>query len=271
VPLNIFLAWDLQQVFALERWKKNHKGDADAWFDVLGQMEMLNSLGTLAFNHPHWSFPELQEFDPLFEGKELRHPLIPPQKSVANDFSIRGKGRVAIVTGSNMAGKSTFLRTVGVNMVLACAGAPVCARGLRMTPMQVMSSMRIMDNLEESTSTFYAELKKLGAIIEAVKQKRPVFILLDEMLRGTNSQDRQTGSMALVRQLIREQAIGIVATHDLGLAAMEKEFPGAVTNHHFDVQVSEGEMYFDYTLKSGVCTSMNASLLMRKIGISLDA
>jgi len=270
VPLNIFLGWDIWQAFALERWKENHTADTDHWFNTLAEFEMLNSFSTLSFNHPAWSFPELVGEEPLFEGIGLNHPLIPPTTSVANDFSLRGKGRVAVITGSNMAGKSTFLRTVGVNMVLACAGAPVCARKLRIYPMQIMSSMRIMDNLEENTSTFYAELKKLGAIIEAVRQQKPVFILLDEILRGTNSQDRQTGSMALVRQLIREQAIGIVATHDLGLAAMEKEYPDSVSNHHFDVQVSDGEMYFDYTLKSGVCTSMNASLLMRKIGISLD-
>jgi DNA mismatch repair ATPase MutS len=196
--------------------------------------------------------------------------LIDPARSVSNDFSTQGKAQVTLVTGSNMAGKSTFLRSVGVNMVLAFMGAPVCAGAMRVSPFRVMTSMRIKDNLEESTSTFYAELKKLKSIIDAVNAHEPVFILLDEILRGTNSRDRQTGAIALVRQLIRQQATGIIATHDLELAALEMEYPGSLHNCHFDVQVTGTEMYFDYTLKPGICQSMNASLLMQKIGIEIS-
>ena len=174
-----------------------------------------------------------------------------------------------LVTGSNMAGKSTYLRSVGVNVVLAMAGSVVFAKAFRLSPVKLISSMRIADNLEESTSTFYAELKKLKAVIEKVNAGEKVFILLDEILRGTNSLDRHTGSEALIRQLIRQQAAGIIATHDLALAEIKNEFPQNILNYHFDVQVNHDELYFDYKLKEGVCTSLNASILMKKIGIEL--
>jgi DNA mismatch repair ATPase MutS len=168
-----------------------------------------------------------------------------------------------------MAGKSTFLRAVGINQVLAMAGAPVFASQLTASNMRIMSSMRIADNLEENTSTFYAELSKLKAIIDAVNANEPVFLLLDEILRGTNSQDRQTGSKALIRQLVAKQAVALLATHDLALTELEKEYPSALENYHFDVNVENEELFFDYKLKTGICTSMNASILMKKIGIEI--
>ena len=174
-----------------------------------------------------------------------------------------------LVTGSNMAGKSTYLRSIGVNAVLAMAGAPVCASYFSLSPVQIISSMRIADNLEESTSTFYAELKKLKTIIDKVNNKEKVFILLDEILRGTNSLDRHTGSAALIKQLIKHNAACIIATHDVELAKMKDEYPENILNYHFDVQVSNDELYFDYQLKEGICTSLNASILMKKIGIEL--
>ena len=174
-----------------------------------------------------------------------------------------------LVTGSNMAGKSTYLRSIGVNTVLAMAGGPVCAVTFTISPVQLLSSMRISDNLEESTSTFYAELKKLKAIIDKVNAGEKVFILLDEILRGTNSLDRHTGSAALIKQLIQHKATAVIATHDLGLADIINTFPENILNFHFDVQVNNEELYFDYKLKTGVCTSLNASILMKKIGIEL--
>jgi DNA mismatch repair ATPase MutS len=168
-----------------------------------------------------------------------------------------------------MAGKSTFLRSVGVNIVLAMTGSPVCAGTFTVSNMKVISSMRVNDNLEENTSTFYAELKKLKEVIEAVNRNEKVFLLLDEILRGTNSADRHTGSKALIKQLIHHNAVGLIATHDLELAKLADEFPLKLHNYHFDVQVAGDELYFDYKLKKGVCTSMNASLLMKKIGIEL--
>ncbi|RXK57731.1 hypothetical protein ESA94_19600 [Lacibacter luteus] len=269
IPLNVFLLWDLQLVLQLEAWKRKNNQQINHWFTALAQLETLCSLGTLAFNHPHWNFPVLQTNEPVFDAVQLGHPLIDAQKNVLNDFTTKGKEQINLITGSNMAGKSTFLRSVGVNMVLACMGAPVCAQQLTVSPLKVMSSMRIKDNLEENTSTFYAELKKLKQIIDAVNNNEAVFILLDEILRGTNSNDRHTGSKALIKQLLLHKATGILATHDLELANLANEYPATVHNYHFDVQVNADELYFDYKIKRGVCQSMNASILMKKIGIEL--
>lgn len=269
LPLNTFFFWDLQQAFALEKWKANNKNNIGNWFDALAAMECLSSVATLSFNHPHWVFPSFSNDAGVFIAEELGHPLLPEDKMIPSSFFTSGTGQMNLITGSNMAGKSTFLRSVGVNIVLAMMGAPVCARSLTLSPMKVMSSMRVNDNLEESTSTFYAELKKLKEIIETVNRNEKVFLLLDEILRGTNSADRHAGSKALIQQLIHHQAAGLIATHDLELAKLVNEFPDQVHNYHFDVQVANDELYFDYKLKKGVCQSMNASLLMKKIGIEL--
>lgn len=269
IPLDILLQWDLQQAVALEKWKlANHKKVLD-WFTTLGEFEAISSFATLSFNHPTWSFPVLSEEHFFIEGKEVGHPLIQVDKCVTNPVKIEHNGQLMLVTGSNMAGKSTYLRSIGVNIVLAMAGAPVCARYFCVSPVQVISSMRIADNLEENTSTFYAELKKLKTIIEKVNRNEKVFILLDEILRGTNSLDRHTGSAALIKQLIKHHAACIIATHDIELTKLKVEFPENILNYHFDVQVSNDELYFDYQLKAGICTSLNASILMKKIGIEL--
>ena len=268
-PLNLLLLWNLQQALDLEKWKKEHTTDVKSWFDTLGDFEALNSLSVIHFNNPDWCFPVLHDTHFFIKAKELGHPLIPEIKRVNNYIDIENKGKIMLVTGSNMAGKSTYLRSIGVNTVLAMAGAPVCASSFTISPVQLISSMRIADNLEESTSTFYAELKKLKAIIDKVNAGEKVFILLDEILRGTNSLDRHTGSEALIKQLIRHEAAAIIATHDLGLAAINKTYPDNILNYHFDVQVNNEELFFDYKLKPGVCTSLNASILMKKIGIEL--
>ena len=269
IPLNAFLLWDLWQMHGLNQWRERNREGVEQWMQTLATMEALGSLALLHFNRPEWCFPEIDPEHFVFGATALGHPLIPKKKRVANDFGARGTGRLELVTGSNMAGKSTFLRTVGVNMVLGAAGAPVCAEWCRLSPVLVVSSMRIADNLEDSTSTFYAELKKLRSIIDRVKRRETVFILLDEILRGTNSRDRLAGSQALVRQLIRDGAVGIVATHDLELAQMERELPGCVRNYHFDVQFEGDKLSFDYKLRTGVCTTRNAEVLMRQIGIEM--
>ncbi|MES1220091.1 MAG: MutS family DNA mismatch repair protein [Bacteroidota bacterium] len=269
IPLNTLLFWDLQQAFALEYWKESHKEKAEKWFSSLGKMEAFSSIANVAFNHPSWVFPVISNEPGLLAGEEIGHPLIDQSKRVTSSFATTGLKQLALITGSNMAGKSTFLRSIGVNIVLAMMGAPVCAKSFTLYPTKVMSSMRIADNLEESTSTFYAELKKLKSIIEAVNRNDRIFILLDEILRGTNSLDRYTGSKALIKQLIHHQATGMIATHDLELAKLSEEFPANIHNYHFDVQVSNDELFFDYKLKDGVCQSMNASILMKKIGIEL--
>lgn len=269
IPLSAFLCWDLHQALALEKWKQQHRHATEDWFAALAELEALASTGILTFNHPAWCFPQFSQDDATLEVLNMGHPLIPESKRVCSSFHTSGKGTINLITGSNMAGKSTFLRSTGINIVLALAGAPVCAEQMTLSPFRVMSSMRISDNLEESTSTFYAELKKLKAIIEAVDRKEPVFLLLDEILRGTNSTDRHTGSGALIRQLIAEKAAGMVATHDLELAALSTAYPDNIRNYHFDIQIDGEELYFDYKLKEGVCKSMNASLLMKKIGIRM--
>ncbi len=268
-PLNLLLLWNLQQVLDLEKWKLQYASAVENWFIALGKIEASNSFAAIHFNNPAWNFPELVEKHFFMEATELGHPLIPKEKRVNNFIKIDRSGELMLVTGSNMAGKSTYLRSVGVNVVLAMAGAPVCAARMKLSPVQLISSMRIADNLEESTSTFYAELKKLKTVIDKVNNGEKVFILLDEILRGTNSLDRHTGSVALIKQLIKQQAVGIIATHDLALAELQKEYPGNILNYHFDAQVNKEELYFDYKLKPGVCTSLNASILMKKIGIEL--
>lgn len=269
IPLNAFLLWDLQQILLLEKWKQVNNEEVPKWYESLAAFESLSAFGNLSFNHPRWCFPKLTETRGTFAAEEMGHPLIPADKIVNNTFSATGIGKMNLITGSNMAGKSTFLRSIGVNTVLAMMGAPVCAVKMELHPVKIISTMRVNDNLEESTSTFYAELKKLKIIIEAVNTGENVFLLLDEILRGTNSLDRHTGSEALIKQLIKNNAVGLLATHDLKLAELINQYPDNITNYHFDVQVNNEELYFDYKLKRGICQSMNATLLMKKIGIDL--
>ena len=269
IPLNTFFFWDLQQVLILENWKKENKEHVGDWFHSLAEIESLSSLANLSFNHTDWIFPTISNQHGIIIAESLGHPLIPKENLVTNSFSTEGNDGLNLITGSNMAGKSTFLRSVGVNIVLAMMGSAVCAESFTVSNMKVISSMRVNDNLEENTSTFYAELKKLKEVIEAVYRNEKVFLLLDEILRGTNSADRHTGSKALIKQLIHHNAVGLIATHDLELAKLADEFPTKLHNYHFDAQVAGDELYFDYKLKRGICTSMNASLLMKKIGIEL--
>ena len=269
VPLNLLFLWNLQQCLELEKWKKNHDADVNHWFNNLGIFEALGSFGIVYFNNPSWTFPVLKEDHFFIEATNMGHPLIKEDRRVNNAIRIEKKASIMLVTGSNMAGKSTYLRSVGINVILAMAGAPVCATKFALSPVQLISSMRIADNLEESTSTFYAELKKLKTVIDKVNNREHVFILLDEILRGTNSLDRHAGSEALIKQLVKKEAAAIIATHDVALASLENTYPQNIHNFHFDVTVNNEELYFDYELKPGVCTSMNASILMKKIGIEI--
>lgn len=269
IPLNVFLLWNLQQVLSLEKWKHAYKDEVSKWINVMAQFEALNSLAVFSFNHKGYTFPQITDEYFIAEGKSIGHPLIPAQKRIDNPIQIPSEGKIMLVTGSNMSGKSTYLRSIGVNCVLAFCGAPVCAESFKISHVSLISSMRIADNLQESTSTFYAELKKLKAIIDKINAGEQVFVLLDEMLRGTNSNDRHTGSKALIRQLVEKKTAAIIATHDLELAEMKEPFSANLLNYHFDVQVEKEELYFDYKLKEGVCRSMNASVLMKKIGIEI--
>ncbi|MCF8280797.1 MAG: hypothetical protein K9J45_10395 [Bacteroidales bacterium] len=269
---NIGSLWDLRYVLKLEKWRTDNRDNLPNWFDALQEMEALCSLAGLWHNNPDWVLPVFDDTNHL-GATSLGHPLIHPAKRRCNDFSMATRGHIKLVTGSNMAGKSTFLRTVGLNVVLAQAGAPVCASELSLSPMRVYTSMRTQDDLSESTSSFYAELKRLKVIIEAVKAAGngglPVFFLLDEILKGTNSVDRHTGSAALIRQLIRLQGGGLIATHDLELGRLEAESNGTVENLCMEVEIRDGKLFFDYTIKPGVSKSFNATLLMRQMGIEV--
>jgi hypothetical protein len=267
--LNTFFLWDLWQIIALNEWKKTNKLLASNWFTTIAQLEVAGSLATLSFNNSDWCFPIIADEHFTLSGKAIGHPLILKPQSVTNNFSISGNARVDLITGSNMAGKSTFLRSLGINMILAYAGAPVYAENFTVSVAALMSSMRIEDNLAENTSTFYAELKKLKSILDAVNEGKQTFILLDEILRGTNSLDRHTGSKALIEQFIRKHAVAIIATHDIELSKLENDFPSSIKNYHFDVQVNNEKLFFDYKLKEGICRSMNASILMKQIGIEM--
>jgi DNA mismatch repair ATPase MutS len=223
----------------------------------------------MAFNNPGWTTPAVVPDYFMFKAENSGHPLIPESRRISNTLEIPGDGRTVLVTGSNMSGKSTFLRTCGVNCVLAFAGAPVCASSLSLSHVRIHSSMRISDSLEENISSFYAELRRLRSVITEAGKDSWVFLLLDEILRGTNSDDRFTGSVALIKQLTGYGAVTMVATHDLRLAGLSNDIPGKIDNYHFDVKISGEELFFDYKLTPGVCTSFNASLLMKKMGINL--
>ena len=268
IILNLFTLWDLQQIYRLERWKNRHRDHLARWFDALADIEAMNSFATLHYNHPSWAFPELTEATEL-RAIGLGHPLLPAEGRVTNDLTMPTAGHLKLLTGSNMAGKSTFLRTVGINIVLACVGAPVCAERLRLPLLQVRTSMRTQDALHESTSSFFAELKRLKTIIDAVEAGENTFFLLDEILKGTNSNDRHTGSRALIRQLIQSGGGGIIATHDLELGDMATRAEGRVENVRMEVEVRDGELIFDYKLKPGVSQSFNATQLMRRMGIRI--
>ncbi|HWR75249.1 MAG TPA: hypothetical protein VN276_06405 [Bacteroidales bacterium] len=269
VPLNLLFFTDIRFCLALEEWKLQHAAKIPGWFDAMAEFEVLSSFANLAYNNPSWVFPEIVPDFFTFRAVNMGHPLIPEKKRINNDFEASGHGRTILITGSNMSGKSTFLRTCGVNTVLALAGAPVCASSFTLSHTRIHSSMRISDSLEENISSFYAELRRLRSVITGSEKDPRVFLLLDEILRGTNSDDRFTGSVALLKQLTDYGTVTMIATHDLRLAGLSNDIPGKIDNYHFDVKISGEELFFDYKLTPGICSSFNASLLMKKMGINL--
>jgi len=270
--LNLFFLWDIRQVIAIENWKRQNTESLEAAFDVIAEFESLISLAGLTINYPEWSFPQIDD-KPSYTliATALAHPLIDASKRIENDYELDNTFKIDIITGSNMAGKSTFLRTTGINTVLALCGAPVCAKTMQVSVITIISYMRIKDSLNESTSTFKAELDRLQMLLAAVENEPKIFFLIDEMLRGTNSVDKYLGSKAVIEQLIRKNAVGMVATHDLQIAHLETKYPDYVRNFYFDIQVKDGEMLFDYKIKHGECKTFNASLLLKQIGIDVEA
>jgi MutS domain V len=272
------LLWNAHCTFALLRWRARAGSYLRGWLDALGEVEALASLAALAFEHPDFAWPELTP-EAIFEARALGHPLIEDGRRVGNDVSLPHPGCVLVVTGSNMSGKSTLLRAIGANAILALAGAPVCARSLRIGPLQVATSMRIEDSLQGGISHFYAELRMLKRIIDLSKSQGPsteesgaraaVLFLLDEILHGTNSRERIAGARAVVRELVAHGALGAVSTHDLGITVLEQELQGRVQNAHFEEQVVGETMTFDYVLRPGIVQSSNALRLMRAVGIDV--
>lgn len=268
--LNALFIWDIRQLIAIENWKRNNLVHIEAAFDVIAGFEAVMSLAGLHINYPDWSFPEIIAGESYtLTAKSIAHPLIGTGKRISNDYELKDTFKIDIITGSNMAGKSTFLRTIGINTVLALCGAPVCAAQMQVSVITVITYMRIKDSLNESTSTFKAELDRLQMLLGAVETEPKVFFLIDEMLRGTNSVDKYRGSKAVIEQLIRKKGVGMVATHDLQIAELEKDHPDYVRNFYFDIQVIGGEMIFDYKIKHGECKTFNASLLLKQIGIDV--
>ncbi len=269
LPLNLLFFNDIRYCLALEKWKSDHSLKIPLWFASMAEFEVLSSYANMAYNNPDWAIPQIVPEFFVLKAVNTGHPLIPSKRRINNDLEIMGEGKAILVTGSNMSGKSTFLRTCGINTVLALSGAPVCATSFSVSLVNVHSSMRISDSLEDNISSFYAELKRLHSIINEAEKNSRVLLLLDEILRGTNSNDRFTGSVALIKQLAGYGTMAMVATHDMKLTELSDELPGRIDNYHFDVKVNGEELFFDYKLTPGKCTSLNASILMKKMGIKV--
>ena len=266
VILNGLLFWDIQCIMRLEKWKLKYKNEIPGWFDVLGEFDALSSLATYYFNFPDQVFPIPGE-KTVLHAVNLGHPLINEKERVNNNIDIFNENEFIIITGANMAGKSTFLRTIGVNLILAMCGAPVCASKFEFKLVNLFTSMRTNDSLQKHESYFYAELKRLKELIEKLYNKEKLFILLDEILKGTNSEDKQKGSKVVLEQIIRLKGTGIIATHDLELAKSEEKFPEKIKNKCFEIDIDGEEIFFDYKLVDGITKKMNATLLMKQMGI----
>jgi hypothetical protein len=267
--LDLPLLYSVHTALAAERWRRHHGRAVAAWLDAIGELEALISLSAYSHEHPADPFPELIDGDASFAGVGLGHPLLPQATCVRNDVTIGGATRVLLISGSNMSGKSTLLRTVGINTVLAMAGAPVRARQLRLSPLQVGANIRINDSLHGGSSRFYAEITRLRHLNESALSKPSLLFLLDEVLQGTNSRDRFIGAQGVIRALIDRGAIGLVTTHDLALTTIDVGGVERLRNLHFQDELVDGRMEFDFKLHEGVVTKSNGIELMRSIGLDV--
>ncbi len=270
VMMNGLFMFNIHILIAVERWRLRYRSQVPVWFEVLTELDALSSLGTYAFNNPDYSYPEPVTDNFQFRAEKMGHPLIIGDTCVTNDIEINGWNQFCIITGANMSGKSTFLRTVGINLLLAMTGAPVFARRLTFYPIEIHSSIRTNDSLAKRESYFYAELRRLKEIIDGLESGRQKLILLDEILKGTNSSDKQTGSIALIKQLMKYKLAGLFATHDLALGNLVSHYPENIRNLCFEIHLSGDRMEIDYKLSPGVCKNLNASFLMKSMGIILD-
>lgn len=265
---NSFWLLDIHYIIQTEKWKHKNRKHVSQWIDAISEFEVLNSLAGFAYSNQGFVFPKIAATPYKLSFKKLGHPLLKAETRVCNDFALEGKGQIAMVTGSNMAGKSTFLRTIGVNLILAHMGAPCCAQSAEVSQLILFISMRTQDNLDEGVSSFYAELKKVEELLQLIKSGEPIFFMLDEMFKGTNSEDRYRGGVSLIKQLSELNAFGIISTHDLEMAKLAGNHM-IVTNYSFNSKIAKDELLFTYHLDEGICTDFNASELMRKSGIKL--
>lgn len=267
VLLNGVLMWDYQCVVRIEKWKTELAYLVPIWFETIASIDAINSLGTFANNNPDFVYPELSDGSSYMLAEKMGHHLIPFAKRITNNYSVPASGAINIVTGANMAGKSTFLRTVAVNMVLAMTGAPVCASRFVFTPVDIYTSMRTSDSLSEEESYFFAELKRLRRLIDLLNTERKPFFILDEILKGTNSKDKSEGSLAFLEKVVKMGGTGLIATHDISLGKMEEAYPVNISNTCFEIEIEDGNVRFDYILRKGITSKMNAALLMKQQGI----
>lgn len=265
--LNALFLWDYHCIRRLEKWKVTFRDSFPVWLEILGEMDAYSSFGNYAFNNPGFIYPAISMQGDVFQAEKLGHPLIDEEQRVCNDFTLQKEGNICIITGANMAGKSTFLRTVAVNYILAMAGAPVCAKKLDFTPVKLFTSMRTTDSLTSHESYFYAELKRLRTLKALLGGNEIVLFILDEILKGTNSADKSLGSRLFLKSLIPSGGTGLIATHDISLGELEKEHPGIIFNMCFEIEMEGDTISFDYILRPGITQKMNASLLMRQMGI----
>ena len=264
--LNGLFLWDYHCIYRLEKWKSEYKTLFPLWLEMIGEVDAYISLGNYSFNNPGFAFPEKSLNLDVFVAKNLGHQLIDESKRICNDFILEKKGTVCIITGANMAGKSTFLRTIAVNYILGMIGAPVCASELRFTPMKLFTSMRTTDSLSDNESYFYAELKRLKALKSGVENHEPVFFILDEILKGTNSADKSTGSKLFLNRLIESGGTGLLATHDTSIGMLESDHPGVIINKCFEIDLDGDYIKFDYKIQDGITQKMNAVFLMKQMG-----
>ena len=266
--LNSFLLLDIYLIIATEKWKLKNKAFLKSWAEVVSEFEVINSFAGFCYSNPTFTFPEVVEKNNHIHFESLGHPLINPDKRVCNDFHSEGPGNVVMITGSNMGGKSTFLRTVGVNLVLALAGAPCCAKNGQVSNLKLYTSMRTQDNLKEGVSSFYAELSRIEKMLKLIGNSQNIFFLLDEMFKGTNSEDRHKGGFSLINQISKLKTSGIIATHDIELAKLAGR-KKLVSNYSFNSEIKDNSMIFSYELHPNICTDFNASELMKKSGIDI--
>ncbi len=267
IIVNILLLWDYQCMIEFEKWRIRSGKNLEKWLDVIGQFEALNSISNVIYDNPQWVMPLISDGDFIIKANGLGHPLL-GDKRICNNITIDNQKNILIITGSNMSGKSTFLRTVGINLILSYIGAPVCAKKFECSIMRIFTCMRTSDNLENNISSFYAEILRIKMIAESVRENKKVFFLLDELFKGTNSIDRHDGAKALIKQLGEQGASGLISTHDLELCDLQYEY-SKIKNYHFQEYYLNNELKFDYKIREGVSTTKNALYLIKLVGIDL--